>query len=136
MFLTLNRPVTWNRLLQPLLTEMGSWSPGFPGKHPSINVWETDAAYHLEAELPGVQPEDLEITVEQNEVHLKGERSVPEIEGTPLRRERNLGNFERRLTLPLPVCADQVVARLDAGVLRVTLPKHESTRPSRITVTT
>ena len=134
MFLTLNRPVTWNRLLQPLLTEMESLSSGFPGRFPALNVWETDAAYHLEAELPGVRSEDLELTVEENELLLKGERKAPEVEGSAVRRERNLGHFERRLALPLPVAADAVVARLEDGILTVTLPKHESTRPRRIPV--
>ena len=108
MFLTLNRPVTWNRLLQPLLTEMESWSSGFPGRFPAVNVWETDAAYHLEAELPGVSAEDLQLTVEENELLLKGERPTPKVDGTAVRRERNLGHFERRLTLPLPIAAESI----------------------------
>ena len=102
---------------------------------PAVNVWEDNDAFHLEAELPGLKQEDVNIAVTQrNVLTLSGERKPEEGEGRWHRRERGFGRFQRVLRLPAPVDADKVEARLDNGVLRLTLPKHEDAKPRRIAV--
>jgi HSP20 family protein len=103
---------------------------------PSINVWEGDEALHVEAELPGMNLEDVEIFVTGNtQLTVKGERKsvVPE-KATQHRQERPFGKFVRTLTLPFPVNDSKVDARLENGILKIELPKHEAARPRKIPV--
>jgi HSP20 family protein len=101
-------------------------------------VWEDESAFHVEAELPGLTREQFQVTVaHRNEVTIQGERAEDEsLKGTWQRRERGFGRFQRVLTLSAPVEADKVEARLEYGVLRLTLPKAEEARPRRIAVKT
>lgn len=103
---------------------------------PPINVWEQGETYHVEAELPGFELSDLEITVAgASQLTIKGRRkpSHPE-DATPHRRERIFGEFVRGLTLPTPLDADKVEARLENGVLHLALPKHEAAKPRKIAI--
>jgi HSP20 family protein len=107
-----------------------------PPAFPALNVWEDGETVWVEAEVPGLNFKDLEIYVTGgNQLTLKGERkpSVPE-KGLWHRQERVFGAFNRSLTLPFPVNADNVDARLENGVLCVKLTKHESARPRKIPV--
>jgi HSP20 family protein len=107
-------------------------SPGFP----ALNVWEDGNELHVEAELPGQNLKEVEIYVSGgNQLTLKGERKpqAPE-RGVWHRQERIFGAFNRTLTLPYPVDADKVDARLENGVLHIQLTKHESARPRKIPV--
>jgi HSP20 family protein len=102
---------------------------------PAVNVWEDSDAFHLEAEVPGLKQEDVNIAVTQrNVLTLSGERKAEDGEGRWHRRERGFGRFQRVLRLPAPVDADKVEAKLENGVLRLTLPKHEDAKPRRIAV--
>lgn len=126
--------------------EMGRWLDGLgvdmPRElgitaFPPVNVWEDADAFHLEAELPGLTQEQLNVAVtHRNQVTLEGERLIDEANGKGRwhRRERGFGRFRRVLKLPAPVDADKVEAKLDNGVLLVTLPKAEEARPRRIAV--
>lgn len=109
--------------------------PGLSG-YPALNVWEDADKCFVEAELPGVELSDLEILVTGgNQLTLKGERKpLPQEQGVWHRQERTFGAFSRSLTLPFHVDPDKVEAKLDNGVLLVTLAKHESARPRRIAV--
>ena len=129
------------------------WSarPG-SGSSPAVNVRETDDALIVEAELPGLDVGDVEISVAGDELLLKGSR--PECEmgkqpggsgnGEPQgkecvtwhRRERGTGAFERRIALPVPVDASRVDARLTNGVLTVTCPKAPEAQPHKVQVRT
>jgi len=110
-------------------------TPGFGG-FPALNIWEDDAHCFVEAELPGIELKDLEITVTGgNQLTLKGERRTPSLEnGVWHRQERAFGTFSRTLTLPFHVDPEKVEARLDNGVLTVKLAKHESAKPRKIAV--
>jgi HSP20 family protein len=100
-----------------------------------LNVWETADALHAEAELPGVASSDLEVTVEGDELSIRGARTTPLAEGQSfLHRERSQGTFQRSIRLPFAVDADAVEARLEQGVLTVTLPKAKALRPRRVAV--
>jgi len=103
---------------------------------PPVNVWEDSEAFHVEVELPGMTQEELQISVTcRNQVTIQGERVVEEIEkGRWHRRERGFGRFQRMLKLPAPVDADKVEAKLDNGLLQLTLPKAEEAKPRRIAV--
>ena len=135
----------WNQL-QQLQQEMnqvfsrwgedgGRWL-GRGAGYPAVNVWEDADQVYVEAELPGLSLDDLEIYVTGgNQLTLKGERKV-DVPGKGVwhRQERALGPFSRTLTLPYNVDADKVDARFENGVLMVALPKHESARPRKIPV--
>ena len=103
--------------------------------YPALNVWEDEANYYAEAELPGFRLADVEVHVRGSELSLSGERKTEEKEdATWHRRERGVGKFHRTLELPLPVEADRVRASLQNGVLTVTLPKAEAAKPRKIQV--
>ena len=103
---------------------------------PPVNIWEDADAVHVEAELAGLNLNDLEIYVTGgNQLTIKGERKQQVAEKSVRHREeRAFGAFSRVLTLPFPVNADKVEARFENGVLLVTLPKHEAAKPRKITV--
>jgi len=103
---------------------------------PAINLWEEADALCLEAELPGLELQDLEIFVTgHTQFTIKGERRQPAVEkGVQHRQERGFGKFTRTLTLPFPVDENNVEAHFENGVLKVRLPKHESARPRKITI--
>jgi len=104
--------------------------------YPPLNVWEDATHFHVEAELPGLDLEKLEIYIaEGNQLTIQGERQPNEAApGTWHRRERGLGKFSRTISLPAPVNADRVEARLEQGVLQITLPKSEQGKPKKIVV--
>ncbi len=104
---------------------------------PALNVWESGHDLMVEAELPGLSQDDLEILVVGNQLTLRGQRKPSaEENATYHRRERGVGKFERIVRLPVDVDADQVQAQLVDGVLRLTLPKSEAVRPRKIAVKT
>jgi HSP20 family protein len=107
-----------------------------PSGFPALNVWEEGNDLHVEAELPGLDLKDVEIYVSGgNQLTIKGERKpkLPE-KGVWHRQERLFGSFNHTLTLPFPVDAEKVDARLENGVLHIQLTKHESARPRKIPV--
>jgi HSP20 family protein len=106
------------------------------GAGPAINVWSDEHAYYAESDLPGVDPVSLEITVtDGNQLLIRGERKPVEPDGAVwLRQERPSGGFSRSLTLPTLVDADKVEAKIELGVLKLTLPKSEAAKPRKIAV--
>ncbi len=126
---------------------------------PAVNVGETDDCIVVEAELPGLDAGDVDVSVHGDELVLKGSRrgspqgpaqdstaspqadaagSGPAADAVPTvtwhRRERGTGAFERRLTLPVAVAADRVEARLVDGVLTITCPKAPEMQPRKVAV--
>jgi HSP20 family protein len=103
---------------------------------PPVNMWAEEGKVIVMAEIPGVSPEELDITVHQDTVTLRGKRN-PEIfdgEAVALRRERPHGAFVRTIVLPFRVDADKVGARFVHGVLLLDLPRPESDQPRQIKV--
>jgi HSP20 family protein len=102
---------------------------------PAMNVWEQGDEVFVEAELPGLKSNDLEISVVADELTIKGARKDEATDGTTWhRRERGVGPFSRVLKLPVEVDADKVRASLRDGVLLITLAKSPAARPRRIEV--
>ncbi len=110
------------------------WMHSFP--YPLVNVREEADAFHVEAEVPGVTQEQIEVFVRHGtELTLQGERRPAGGEsGTWHYQERGAGRFHRVLTLPVPVDAGKVEAQLEHGVLRLLLPKAEAVKPHRVPV--
>lgn len=108
------------------------------GVYPAINVFETGESLLVRAELPGIKPDDLEVTVEGNTLTLAGNREIPAEAGKVSyhRREREWGSFRRSLSIPTRVEGDKVAARYSNGILTVELPKAAEARPKQITVQT
>jgi len=107
-----------------------------PASFPALNAWSDEDHFYLEAELPGMSLDDLEIFVSEGQVvTIKGRRTASQIEnGNWLRRERGSGTFERRVQLPGAINQEGVEATLKQGVLTITLPKALELRPKRISV--
>ena len=111
--------------------------PYAPASFPALNAWEDSENYLVEAELPGIALEDLEIYVaDRNTLTIKGERKQASGEGAWHRRERGYGKFARELTLPGFVDAENVCATLKQGVLTIKLRKAAEMLPRKIEVKT
>jgi len=125
-----------NRLLHYLAARDPAAFSGVPGAYPPVNVWDDTDNIYLEAELPGITLENLEITVtDGNQLTLQGQRKPGEADKTTWhRQERSFGSFSRTLTLPMRVDADRVEARFEMGDLCVKLPKSPKAQPRLIEV--
>ena len=100
---------------------------------PGVNIVETKDGYVLEAEMPGVNKDGLDIQVEENVLTLVGRRvSAPG--GTSLHRESRAADFRRVFELDTSIDTQKINARIDQGILTVTLPKAEKVKPRKITV--
>ena len=102
---------------------------------PDVNIVETKDGYVLEAEMPGVSKEGLEITLEGNEIMLVGHRkSEGVVAGEPLFRERTQADYRRVFELDPAIDTAKIAAKMDQGVLVLTLPKSEQVKPRKIAV--
>lgn len=103
---------------------------------PAVDVFEDQEAIRIMAELPGVRPEDVKISLENTTLTLRGEKKQVAEEKTERvhRYERAYGTFERTFTLPSTVDTDRIQANYENGILTVTLPKVERARPKEIPV--
>src|SRR3989442_12997077 len=126
-----------NRLFSTSLTpSFGDESIGRGAWNPSVDIYENKDQIVLEAELPGMNRDDFELSVENNVITLRGERQFEKKDETDNyhRVERSYGSFTRSFTLPQTVSADGATAEYRHGVLRVRLPKREGTRAGRIRI--
>jgi len=107
-----------------------------PGVFPPINVSETGDAVIVRAELPGIEAEKLDVTVENQTLTISGERQTEKEESGASfhRREREWGTFRRSFTIPSRVDANKVAARYVNGILTVEMPKAAEARPKQIAV--
>src|ERR687896_102955 len=104
---------------------------------PAVDIYDTDDALVLKAELPGVSKDDVSIEIHNNTLILRGERKhEAEVkEGDYYRAERAYGTFQRSFVLPTLVDQDKVQATYTDGVLELHLPKSEAAKPRRIAIT-
>lgn len=103
---------------------------------PALDVTESNDAYHIDVEVPGVDPENINVTVDQGMLTVSGERRSEEEKSDRSyhRVERRYGAFRRSISLPRDVDAGHIQASYDNGVLRLQVPKTESSQPRRIEV--
>jgi HSP20 family protein len=132
------KPTTHFRTMEMLFDAIMPTAPRathFMRRVPRLSLDDDENAFTLRAELPGVTPESLELSVGDDwlEISAKREPKVPE-GYTTLRRERGAYEFERRIHLSKRVDSTRVEATLRDGMLIVTLPKHASTQPRQVTV--
>lgn len=107
----------------------GAWSP-------SVDIFENKDNLVIEAELPGMKAEDVNVSIENNVLTLHGERRFEKKdEGDNFHRvERSYGSFTRSFTLPPTVSSENVNAEFENGVLKLTLAKREEAKPRRIEI--
>jgi HSP20 family protein len=101
---------------------------------PAATVLENTDGYTLEVEMPGVSKENLEMWVENNELTILGRRSIPSVEGTLIHRESRSENFRRSFELDPSIDAGKISAKIEQGVVTLTLPKAEQVKPRKIAV--
>jgi len=114
----------------------GARESEFFGWAPPMDLYEDKDNLVVRAELPGMKKEDIEISLHQGSLVISGERKVEsgDQEGDASRSERFFGRFQRALELPKPVDANGVSASYTDGILTVTLPKTEESKPKQIAV--
>jgi HSP20 family protein len=107
----------------------GSWAP-------SVDIYEQDGNIVLKAELPGIDPKDVDVRVENNVLTLRGERKLEsEVKREDYHRvERAYGKFSRSFTLPSVVDTEKIKADYKDGVLQVSLPQREEAKPKQISI--
>jgi HSP20 family protein len=101
-----------------------------------VDLWETNDAYHLRADLPGIAPDAIDINVTADTVAIAGESTPPGDTANDgwLRQERRIGKFQRAFTLPVQIDPDKVRASFEHGVLTLDLPKADQVKPRTIKV--
>ena len=123
-----------DRLLSAF-SRSGGEAPIVSGVFPPLTVSEDGDKIIVEAEIPGIQPEDLNISVIGKTLTLSGERKPDETENVNFhRRERKWGTFRKALTLPDEVNADAIQAECKNGMLKFVLPKAEQAKPRKINI--
>jgi len=138
-------PDSWTDLdrlrheMDALFSRVASPSPltrGWRGVFPAVNLYESSDGYALTAELPGVEPEDLHVSLEGSTLRLEGQRkSEEQSDGVSVhRRERQAGSFKRAFELPGEVDAEKVEAVHRDGILLLRLPKVPEAQPRQIAV--
>lgn len=106
-----------------------------PSFTPSLNVVEDGENIVVDLEVPGLKAGDVEVSFENGELTLKGEKKFAAKENAPVhRRERLYGAFTRTLTLPWEIVAEKISAEMKDGVLTVTLPKAEASKPRKVAI--
>ena len=141
--------MTYLTLRRPTRNLFKFYSPFFAPQHtkndadrynwaPSVDISETDDAFEVRAELPGVAKADLHVSVKDNLLTLSGEKRQEQSDDTQnyRRTERRYGSFQRRFTLPREVATDDIKAEFSDGVLTLSIPKPEAVKPTEIPITT
>lgn len=101
---------------------------------PMASVVEDTDGYVLRVEMRGVNNEGLEISLEDNELTIIGRRSLPTVDGTLIHRESRRENFRRRFELDRSIDGNKISAKIEQGILTLTLPKAEHVKSKKITV--
>ncbi len=107
--------------------EVGDWMP-------SVDIEESDDAFIIKAELPGVEKDDVNVTIDDGILTIKGEKHSKKEDKKAHRVECSYGSFVRSFTLPQAVNADGVEAEYNNGVLSLSIPKTEDAKPRQIEV--
>lgn len=124
------------RLQDSLNRVLSAGGANQPKEFPLVNVWTSENGAIVRAEVPGIAPEDVDISLVHDTLTIRGSRTPEEVkEGESRhRQERGYGQFTRSLQLPFGVEADKVEAKFADGVLQITLPRAEAEKPRRISV--
>ena len=109
---------------------------GLVGEEPAMDIYQTDKDVVVKASLPGINPEEVDISITGDILTIKGEhKEEQEVkEADYFRKELSYGTFHRSMTLPVAVKAEKADATFENGVLTITLPKVEEAKPKQIKV--
>jgi HSP20 family protein len=126
----------FNRLFNETFSNVFGSGEGRVGWNPAVDIYETDHDLVFKAELPGVDPKDVDVRVEDGTLYLKGERKqASEVkEGSYHRVERSYGSFTRTFALPNSVNLENIKADYKDGVLTLTMAKREEAKPKTIKI--
>lgn len=120
--------VTSNGSANGQATEQETWLP--------LDVWATPESFHVNAYLPGIDPENVEITFEGEELLIRGKLPAAPEGAEFIKRELYHGTFARRLSFNIPVDADKIEAHFHNGLLSLVIPKAEAVKPKQIKIQT
>jgi len=130
--------------LVQLRDEIGRWFEGLERTRerksavwaPEVDIRETDKEITITADLPGMKLEDIDVSVDENQLVIKGERKLEkkEEEKDYVRVERSYGSFYRSFSIGIPVKEDQIKASYKDGVLKIVVPKAEAKKPKKIAI--
>jgi HSP20 family protein len=126
-----------NRLFEESFLRPGAFAAPETALATPLDVYETDNSVVLKAAVPGVKPEDLDVTITGDVLTIKGEykeETQPERKRNYIRQERCYGNFSRTLTLPTAIDANNVSATFENGILTLEMPKKENVKPKSIKI--
>ncbi len=127
-----------DQLVGDFLREPSGWQGNQEGglRRLALDVYEDDNGYSVTASMPGIDPEELDISFSENRLTIQGETQAQEVDESAKWhvRERQIGRYMRSITLPAAVNADNIGAAYEDGVLTLTLPKAEEVKPRRIAV--
>ncbi|HWP72840.1 MAG TPA: Hsp20/alpha crystallin family protein [Vicinamibacterales bacterium] len=134
----LSRMATLSRAMDDVI---GQTNESLNGQYwvPSMDAWETEQAFVVQVDLPGLTPEQVDVSFDRNTLTVRGTRSdtIPTDKGEKrvFFVERSPGSFSRTLRFPQYVEASKIDAKFENGVLTVTVPKSEAAKPRKITIT-
>ncbi len=123
-----------NRIFNTMYPTRYEVAPSFP----AVNLWVNEGGLVVTSEVPGIKPENMDISVVNEMLTISGERPAEQIEGEARyhRQERGCGKFARTIQLPFAVDANRVEATFSNGVLQISLPRKEEDKPKKIKVVT
>lgn len=131
-------PFAEMRRLQTEMNHLFGDAVAFPAArgYPPVNIWLGDSSVVVTAELPGLSAEDVDLSVREDALTIRGERKLPEDtdEIGWHRRERPQGTFSRTVALPFRVDRDKVTARFENGLLEIEMQQPEADRPRKIAI--
>ena len=130
-------PRAWDRLFETsFVRPRTGWLRWSGHNLPAVDMYETDGEVVVKATVPGFDPDDIEVSVSEGVLIIKGEHAVDETveEAEYICREHHSGSFSRSLTLPSDVLAEDATASYTNGILTLSLPKAEEIKPKRIEV--
>jgi HSP20 family protein len=125
-----------DRLFDSPLAELARGTQLLSGWNPALDVYEDKDHLFVKIELPGMKREDINVSLHDGSLSISGERKNQSRskDGEVYRSERFFGRFQRTVTLPAPVSGDKVTAQYKDGILTVTLPKTEESKPKQIDI--
>lgn len=124
----------WREVMEHVLGTTSRPGPMVAGIGVPVDVAEVEDAYMIYAVIPGVEPQALDLQVDDDRIVLRGEVREPVLEGQWVSRERRFGRFQRTVVLPGPIDPEHAEAHYEHGVLVIRLPKATGARARRIPV--
>jgi len=125
-----------DRLMEDALVRPRMWASGMDGGSMlPVDLYETGDELVMIASMPGMKPEEIEITIQGDTLRIQGESKQEEIKDAQFhRRERHMGRFFREISLPMMVQADKVKAHFDGGMLTLHMPKAEAAKTRKVPI--